>query len=132
MATLTQNSYYKNLVNRAKQISSSNKIFYELKNIKQNLINNGFPNYLVDKQIKLMIDNKNKINDKIYVTQNNYNHINSLYCNQMHPNFRFDEKILKNIIHRLPSQLGLRIYRLHLCRRVRPPHTHTHSQVSWI
>ena len=72
---------------------------YELKNIKQTLINNGFPNYFVDEQIKLMINNKNKINDKSYVTQSNDNRINLFYCNQMHPNFRFDEKILKNIIH---------------------------------
>ena len=40
-----------------------------MKNIKQNLFNNGFPNYLVDEQIKIMINNKNKINDKSYVTQ---------------------------------------------------------------
>ena len=26
------------------------------------------------------------------VTQNNYNHIDLLYGNQMHPNFRLDEK----------------------------------------
>ena len=55
----------KSLLNRANQISSSNKIFYnELKTIKQTLINNGFQNYLADKQIKQMINNKNKITDK--------------------------------------------------------------------
>ena len=92
MPTPIQNSYHKNLLNRAKQISSSNKIFYnELKNIKQTLINNGFSNHL-DEQIKLMNNNKNKINHKNYVTQNNYNHINLFYSNQMHPNFRLDEK----------------------------------------
>ena len=32
-----------------------------------------------------MINNKNKINEKSYVTQNNYNYIN-LFC------FRLDEK----------------------------------------
>ena len=42
-----------------------------------------------------MINNKNKINDKSYVIQNNYNHINLFYWNQMHPNFELDEKILK-------------------------------------
>ena len=56
----------KNLSNRAKLISSSDRIFYyELKNIKQSLINNGFQNYFVDEQIKLMIKNKNKINEKV-------------------------------------------------------------------
>ena len=62
----------KNLLNCPKQISSSNEIFYnELQNIKQTLINNRFPNYFVEKQIKLTINDKNKINDKSYVTQNN-------------------------------------------------------------
>ena len=67
------------MINCVKQISSSNKIFYnELKNIKQTLINSGFLNYLEDEQFKLMINNKNKTNNKSYVTQNNYNHINLL------------------------------------------------------
>ena len=39
------------------------------------------------------------MNNKSYVRQNNYNHIYSFHCNQMHPNFRLDEKILKNIVH---------------------------------
>ena len=42
-----------------------------------------------------MINNTNKINYKIYVTQNNYNHINLFYASE----FRLDEKILKNIKH---------------------------------
>ena len=29
---------------------------------------------------------------RVIVTQNNYNPINLFYCNQMHPNFRLDEK----------------------------------------
>ena len=66
-------------------------------------MNNGFPNYLADKRIKLMINNNNKINDKSYVTQNNYDHINLFYCNQMHPKFKLDKKILKNTIHRYIS-----------------------------
>ena len=41
-----------------------------------------------------MIKN-NEIDDKYYVTQNNYNRNNLFYCDQMHPNFRLDEKILK-------------------------------------
>ena len=44
-----------------------------------------------------MINNKNKIKDKSYVSENNYNHSNSFSCNQMHPNFRLDEKYSKNI-----------------------------------
>ena len=88
MPTSIQTGYDKgNLLNRAKRIFSFNKIFYnESKNIKQILINSGFPNYLIDEQIKLMFNNKNKINDKSYVNQNNY--INLFYCYQMHPKFR--------------------------------------------
>ena len=47
-----------NLIPRAKLISSSKTIFYKaVENIKQALINNGFPNYIVDEQIKRMIKN---------------------------------------------------------------------------
>ena len=42
----------KTLISRAKLLSSSRTIFLdELKNIKQTLINNGFPNYIVDTKI---------------------------------------------------------------------------------
>ena len=47
-----------NLTYRAKLISSSKTIFYkELKNIKLTLINNCFPNYIEDEQIKRTIEN---------------------------------------------------------------------------
>ena len=50
------------LISHAKLISSSKTIFYkEIENIKQALINNGFPNYIVDEQIKVwlkMLTNK--------------------------------------------------------------------------
>ena len=53
-----------NLISRAKLISSSKTIFYkEVENIKQALINNGFPNYIVDEQIKRMIKNVNQQNE---------------------------------------------------------------------
>ena len=52
-----------NLISRAKLISSSKTIFYkEVENIKQALINNGFPNYIVNEQIKRMIKNVNQQN----------------------------------------------------------------------
>ena len=52
-----------NLISYAKLISSSKTIFYkEVENIKQALINNGFPNYIVDEQIKRMIKNVNQQN----------------------------------------------------------------------
>ena len=52
-----------NLISYAKLISSSKTIFYkELESIKQALINNGFPNYIIDEQIKHMIKNVNQQN----------------------------------------------------------------------
>ena len=52
-----------NLISRAKLISTSKTIFYEeVENIKQALINNGFPNYIVDEKIKWMIKNVNQQN----------------------------------------------------------------------
>ena len=46
----------KTLISRTKVLSSSRIIFLnELKNIKQILINNGFPNYIVDTEIKQFI-----------------------------------------------------------------------------
>ena len=56
-----------NLISRAKLISSSKTIFYkEVENIKQALVNNGFPNYIVDEQIKRMIKNVNQQNETVY------------------------------------------------------------------
>ena len=52
-----------NLISRAKLISSSKTIFYkEVENIKQALINDGFPNCIIEEQIKCMIKNINQKN----------------------------------------------------------------------
>ena len=52
-----------NLISRTKLISSFKTIFYkELKNIKQTLISNGFPNYIVDEQIQPTIRNVSQQN----------------------------------------------------------------------
>ena len=49
------------LMSRAKLISSSKAVFYkEVENIKQALINNGFPNYIVDEQIKRVVGSVNQ------------------------------------------------------------------------
>ena len=52
-----------NLVSRAKMISSSSsKTIFHKEMKKQTLINNGFPNYIVDEQIKRMIKNVSQQN----------------------------------------------------------------------
>ena len=54
---LQERTIIKTLISRAKLLSSSQTIsLNELKNIKQTLINNGFPNYIVDTEIKHLID----------------------------------------------------------------------------
>ena len=84
----------KTLISRAKLLSSSQTIFLnEFKNIKQTLINNGFPNYIVDTEIKQFIDKP----EQPYI-DNNLNHkqsINLYYKNQFHSNYKIDEYILK-------------------------------------
>ena len=90
-----------NLISRAKLISSSKTIFYkEVENIKQALINNGFPNYIVDEQIKRMIKNVNQQNKHCTTPSSQQTYIKLFYRNQMHYNYKLDEKILKTLIHR--------------------------------
>ena len=43
-------------------IQPTNIYHKEVENIKEALINNGFPNYIVDEQIKRMIKNVNQQN----------------------------------------------------------------------
>ena len=51
------------LISHAKLNSNSQTIFCkEVENIKQALVNNGFPNYIVDEQIKCMIKKVNQQN----------------------------------------------------------------------
>ena len=90
-----------NLISRAKLISSSKTIFYkEVENIKQALINNGFPNYIVHEQIKRMIKNANQQNKHCTTPPSQQTYIKLFYRYQMHYNYKSDEKILKTLIHR--------------------------------
>ena len=47
----------------------------EVENIKQALINNGFPNYIVDKQIKRMIKNVNQQNKQCTIPSSQQTYI---------------------------------------------------------
>ena len=90
-----------NLISLAKLISSSKMIFYkEVENIKQALINNGFPNYIVDEQIKRMIKNVNQQNKHCTTPPSQQIYIKPFYRDQKHYNYKSDEKILKTLIHR--------------------------------
>ena len=68
----------------------------ELKNIKETLINNGFPNYIVDAEVKHFINQTDQPNiDNIL---NQKQSINLYYKNQFHCNYKIDEYILKKLI----------------------------------
>ena len=66
----------KNLIHRPFYISSKTIFYKELTNIKQTLVNNNFPNKLVDQKIKLYLHNIDKNN---YTTNNNNTNRIKLY-----------------------------------------------------
>ena len=86
------------------------------------LINNGFPNYIVDIKIKQFINKPEQPN-----IDNNLNHkqsINVYYKNQFCCNYKIDVLILKNLsiimfsLLTLPKKLDL----LYTIRNLKPPH----------
>ena len=73
-----------NLISRAKLISSSKRILHRSsKIIKQTVINNGFPNYIVDEQIKCTLKNISPQNKQCNTLPNKQAFIKLFYCNQM-------------------------------------------------
>ena len=82
----------KTLISRSKLLYSPWTIFLnERKNIKQTLINNGFPNYIVEKEIKHFI---NKIEQhNIDNTLNHQQSINLYNKKPFHNNYKTDENI---------------------------------------
>ena len=64
-------------------------------NIKQTLINNEFPNYIVDTEIKHFINKTEYYIDK---TLNHKQPINLYYQNQFHDNYKIDKHILKTLL----------------------------------
>lgn len=76
----------------------------ELIRIKQTLINNNFPLYLVDKTINNFLNTKSSLVKESNVKQKD--EIPLFFCNQMTENFKQREKQLKNIIKKnvVPKQ----------------------------
>ena len=73
-------------------MSSFKTIFYkEIKNIKQTLINNGFPINIVDEQIKREIKNVSQQNKHCTTSPSKQTLIKLFYRNQMPYNYKFDE-----------------------------------------
>ena len=76
-------------------------MFYkEIKNIKQILINDGFPNYIGDEQINRIIKNVSQKNKHCNIPANKPNIYQTFYRNQLPYNYKLDGNILKTLIHR--------------------------------
>ena len=56
--------------------------------------------YIVDEQIKRMVKNVNQQNIYCTTPPSQQKYIKLFYRNQMHYNYKSDEKILKSLIHR--------------------------------
>ena len=87
-------SVIRSYIRRAYKICSSWQLFdAEIRRVKQNLVNNGFSNNLIESEIKIFLDKthnkKNKLLDQTY---------NVYYCNQMSESYKTDERILKEMI----------------------------------
>ena len=73
--------------------------------MKQTLIDNGFPNYIVDTEIKHFIDKPEQHN--IDNTRKHQQSVNLYNRNQFHNNYKIDEHILKNLIQKMFSLMIL-------------------------
>ena len=90
-----KNSVIHNFLNRAYKVNQNwQDLHTEIQYIKQMLINNNYSNTLVDKQISKFLNSKLNINS----TEPKKSTIDVYYQNQMHGNYKLDERILKNII----------------------------------
>ena len=86
-----------NYLQRAYRVSSTWSEFdTETKHIKQLLINNNYPNYLVDREINRFL--LKKFSDPT-VNQESKTTINIFYNNQMHKNYKQEERIIKSLVH---------------------------------
>ena len=93
----------KNFLQRAKLISSSRTLFLkELSNIKRTLVNNGFPNRLVDEQISVFLHNFST-----NPSQPDKKSIDLYYRNQFHQSYRQDESVIKDILKKCISPVDL-------------------------
>ena len=89
-------SVINNYLNRAYKISDSWQDFHrEILYVKQVLVNNNYPNTLVDTQLKKFLDQKHSSGNNIQ----SKNLIPIYYENQMHENYRLEERIIKNIVY---------------------------------
>ena len=114
----------KTLLHRSYSICSDFQTFYDdVQRIKQMLVNNNFPNFIVDKTIKTFIDNKNNVNNAATpnnpsvtsanlapTTSSSHNSDDNLvkyfYENQMTENYVRNERNLRKTVmkHVIPTE----------------------------
>ena len=83
-------------INRAYKVTQSWREFHlELRHIKQLLINNNYSNQLVDMHIRRFIDRKMQPSEN----KDNPKTLKLFYENQMHNNYKIEERTIKNIIN---------------------------------
>ena len=88
-----KNSVITNYLNRAYKICINWKDFHlEVDKIKQILVNNNYPNKIIDNHIK------NFLSKKMSGINNTTNNIKIFYQNQMNDNYKIDERILQDIL----------------------------------
>ena len=89
-------SVINNYLHRAYRVSTTWSNFdTEIKHIKQTLINNNYPNRIIDYEINRFL---NKKFSNITENQNNKTTLKIFYNNQMHNNYKQDERIIKSLV----------------------------------
>jgi hypothetical protein len=84
----------KTLLHRGYNISSDRETLHiEINRIKQLLTNNGFPMHVIDEEVRRFLDMKS--NQTTIQTKTTHQ---LFYENQMNPNYKIDERILKSIL----------------------------------
>ena len=87
-----------NYLNRAYKISTNwNDFNTEVNQIKQNLINNNFSNFLFDQTLNRFLQQKY---DNDNVNHDNKNSIKIFYHNQMQTNYKLEERVIKDLLQR--------------------------------
>ena len=85
-----------NYLNRAYKISTNWIDFNnEVDHIKQMLINNNYSNSMFDQTLNKFLQQKCNQNNN----ENNKNSIKIFYHNQMHTNYKVEERVIKEILH---------------------------------
>ena len=87
-------------VKRAWTTCSSHEYFNaEITRVKQVLVNNAYPNNLIDKTIKNFMNKVKVAKPTTSTTTTNTQNIRLFYKNQMNSAYKVDEKVLKKIIN---------------------------------